>query len=290
MGALPTVPHYPDRLSVQAGFTASVVLPELSKGQHIITVHAEYSIYNFTTNDGVFHSKLTKFENATVIVNISDTIPVNELTAPVISDLSVANKTYPSATLPLNFNVDKAATRTGYCLDYRNLTITDWWNTPATARSFNVTLKGLTDGSHTLVVYAEDTFGNVGASETVNFAIDTKAPVISILSIQNKTYDSATIPLTFAVGESTIKIEYSLDGQNNITINENATLTRLSNGVHNVTAYAWDVAGNVGTSETITFTIAEPELFPATPATVASVASVATAGAGLLVYFKKRKH
>jgi hypothetical protein len=63
--------------------------------------------------------------------------------------------------------------------------------------------------------------------------------------------------------------------------------------VHNVTAYAWDVAGNVGTSETITFTIAEPELFPATPATVASVASVAsvaTAGAGLLVYFKKRKH
>ncbi|MCJ7560689.1 Ig-like domain-containing protein [Candidatus Bathyarchaeota archaeon] len=177
---------------------------------------------------------------------------------------------------------------TGYCLDDSNLTITDWWNTPATARSFNVTLKGLTDGSHTLVVYTEDTFGNTGASETVNFAIDITPPVISILSIQNRTYDSATVPLTFAVNESTIQIECSLDGQNNITIIENSTLTRLSNGVHNVTIYAWDEAGNIGASETIYFSVEVP--FPTMLVASASGVSVAVIGVGLLVYFKKRKH
>jgi hypothetical protein len=288
MGTLPIEPHYPDWLSVQAGFTASVVLPELAKGQHIITVNAEYSIYNYTTNDGVFHSKLTKFENATVVVNISDTIPLNELTAPVISDLSVENKAYPSAALPLNFNVDKAVMWTGYCLDGYNLTITDWWNTPATARRFNVTLKGLTEGSHSLAVYAEDTFGNTGTSKIVNFAIDTTPPVISILSIQNRTYDSATVPLTFAINEPTIQIEYNLDGQNNITIIENSTLTRLSNGMHNITIYAWDEAGNIGFSQTTSFSVYVQELFSMTLA-VALASSVA-ACAGLLMYFKKRKH
>jgi hypothetical protein len=289
MGELLVVPHYPDWLSVQAGFTASVVLPELSKGQHIITVNAEYSIYNYTTRDGAFHSKLTKFENATVIFNINDRIPVNELTAPVISDLSIENKSYPFFTLPLNFNVDKSVIWTGYCLDGKNLTIADWYRIGGSDRSFNATLKGLSEGSHTLVVYAEDTFGNTGTSKIVNFAIDTTPPVISILSIQNRTYDSAEVSLTFAVNESTFRIEYSLDGQNNITIIENSTLTMLSNGVHNVTLYAWDEAGNLGFSQTTSFSVAVQDPFPIALAAV-SGASVIAVGMGLLLYFKKRKH
>ena len=68
------------------------------------------------------------------------------------------------------------------------------------------------------------------------------------------------------------------------------TLAGLAYGVHNVTVYAVDMAGNIGTSETISFTIAEePELFPVVPVAAASVASVALIGVGLLVYFKKRK-
>jgi hypothetical protein len=58
-------------------------------------------------------------------------------------------------------------------------------------------------------------------------------------------------------------------------------------GVHNVTVYAWDTAGNVGASETITFTVTP---FPTAPVVAASVASIAVVTAGLLVYFKKRKH
>ena len=287
MGAMPIVPHYPDYLSVQAGFTASVQLPQLSKGQHIITVYAEHSAFNITTN-GIFHPEITQQDNSTVIFYISDTIPINELTPPAISNFTVENKTYPSAKLSANFNVDKAVVWTGYCIDKENMTITDWWNTAVTLRSFNFTLKGLTEGSHTLAVYAEDTFGNFGASENVYFAVDTTAPNVSILSVENKTYDSANVPLNFAVNESVFPIAYSLDGKENISIPGNSTISGLSNGVHNVTVYAWDAAGNVGATGTINFKVAVP--FPTLSVAAVSVAAVALVAAGLLVYHKKHKH
>jgi len=91
------------------------------------------------------------------------------------------------------------------------------------------------------------------------------------------------------VNETTPRISYSLDGLDNVTVAGNATLSGLPIGVHNVTVYAWDAAGNVGASETITFTVAEPEPFPVAPVAVASAVSVAVVSVALLVYFKKRK-
>jgi hypothetical protein len=57
--------------------------------------------------------------------------------------------------------------------------------------------------------------------------------------------------------------------------------------LHNITVYARDEFENIGASETISFTVAEP--FPAAPVAVASVATVVLVGAGLLLYFRKRK-
>jgi hypothetical protein len=90
-------------------------------------------------------------------------------------------------------------------------------------------------------------------------------------------------------------MSYCLDGAN-VTVAGNTTIAELSYGAHNLTVYAVDVAGNVGASETVYFTIAEfepepePELFPAVPVAAASVASIAVVGVVLLVYFKKRKY
>jgi hypothetical protein len=271
------VPHYPDYLSVQAGFAASVQLPPLSKGQHSIIVYAEHS-----------YGSITQRDISTVIFNIGDTIPINELTPPVISKFTIENKTYSSTNLSANFNVDKAVVWTGYCIDKENLTITDWWNTAASARSFSFTLKELTEGSHTIAVYAEDTFGNIGTSESVNFVVDTTAPNLTILSIENKTYDSANVPLDFAVNEPVSQISYSLDGKENASIAGNSTLTGLSNGVHNVTVYAWDEAGNVAVSKTMAFFVAVS--FPTATVTTISTAVTIAVIIGLLVYFKRRKH
>jgi len=38
----------------------------------------------------------------------------------------------------------------------------------------STTLTGLSDGSHNLTVYANDTAGNTGASETIHFSIKTQ--------------------------------------------------------------------------------------------------------------------
>jgi hypothetical protein len=63
--------------------------------------------------------------------------------------------------LPLNFTTDEPTSWIGYCLDQQaNATITG-----------NVTLTGLAEGSHSIIVYANDTAGNMGTSEKIFFTI-----------------------------------------------------------------------------------------------------------------------
>ncbi len=114
---------------------------------------------------------------------------------------------------------------------------------------------------------------------------DVTPPVISVSSPKSKTYDPGDIPLTFTVNEPTSWIKYSLDGQDNITITGNITLPTLSSGAHNIKLYAQDIAGNVGTSGTIRFNIAE--IFPIGWVFV-GIAIAAGAVVGVLVYFKRQ--
>jgi parallel beta-helix repeat protein len=119
--------------------------------------------------------------------------------------------------------------------------------------------------------------------------IDTVPPRLTIVSPVHGVYNETSVPLTFHASEVCSSMSYSLDGQENLTVTGNTTLSGLSNGLHNVTVYAKDEFENIGASETISFSVAE-EPFPAVPVAVASGVAVAIIGVGLLVYFKKRKH
>jgi hypothetical protein len=159
----------------------------------------------------------------------------------------------------------------------------------------NATLTNLSQGAHTLTVWvrAEQfmlsySWGVWAIFKTVTFNIDFTPPHISILSPENKAYNTSDVPLDLTVNETASQITYSLDGQENVTAAGNMTLTQLSNGAHNVTVYAADEAGNMGASETATFTVAVPEPFSVV-LVVASVITVAVIGVGLLFYFKKRR-
>jgi N-acetylneuraminic acid mutarotase len=136
---------------------------------------------------------------------------------------------------------------------------------------------------------ANEQYTPIGYGTVDNTAppVDGTAPEITVLSPDNKTYDTSSIPLNFTVNEAVSQITYSLDGEENITITGNTTLTGLANGDHNLTIHAKDEAGNVGTSETMYFSVDVP--FP-TGIVVASIASMAVISASLLVYFKKRRH
>jgi hypothetical protein len=132
-------------------------------------------------------------------------------------------------------------------------------------------------------------------SSTVYFTVDTVPPTISIVSPENRTYDTTDISLNFTVSEPFSWAGYSLNGHENVTIAGNTTLTGLSDSSYNLRVYANDTAGNMGYSETVCFSISQeteptpqPEPFPVVPVAAASVI-VAVVVLGFLLYFKKRK-
>jgi hypothetical protein len=113
-------------------------------------------------------------------------------------------------------------------------------------------------------------------------------PEIKIVSPENQTYNGSSVSLVFTVNKPVNWTGYSLDGQENVSLTGNTTINGLSNGLHNITVYAKGEFENTGTSETISFTVAE-EPFPSiTLAAVASV-SVAVAGLGMFIFLRKRK-
>jgi hypothetical protein len=87
-------------------------------------------------------------------------------------------------------------------------------------------------------------------------------PNILVLSLENKTYTTNNLSLNFTISKPAQWVGYSLDGQANITIDGNTTLTELSNGQHTVAIYANDTNGNFAQTQTITFTVEKSEPFP----------------------------
>jgi predicted phage tail protein len=123
---------------------------------------------------------------------------------------------------------------------------------------------------------------------------DNIPPQINILSPLNQTYNESSVSLIFTLDKTVNWIGYSLDNQQNVTITGNDTIANIANGNHKITVYANDTFGDMGTSETITFTVAakaeSPEPFPTNAVAVASGASVAVVGVGLFWYFRKHNN
>jgi len=121
-------------------------------------------------------------------------------------------------------------------------------------------------------------------------------PAISIVSPENKTYKVNSVSLSFTVSEPTSWIKYSLDGQANVTITEDTTLSGLADGVHSVTVYAQDTDGQTGTS-TIYFTIAKGSATPTETTQsdfsliilIAAIIVVIVIGVALLYFLKIKK-
>lgn len=124
-------------------------------------------------------------------------------------------------------------------------------------------------------------------NRTIYFTIDDgNPPVISDLAVQNKTYSQDSMTSTFTLDEQTSWTGYCVDGQANVTITGNLTLTGLAPGSHTSTFYANDTVGNMGRSETVYFAVAQP--FPTMPSLFVAAVTAAVL-AGSLVYFQKRR-
>jgi N-acetylneuraminic acid mutarotase len=191
---------------------------------------------------------------------------------PKVQITSPENKTYSEVTL--GFAINRGTQWMGYSLDdHSNITI------QGETKLFN-----LSQGVHEVTVYANDSLGNMGVSNSVFFTVDTLPPSLEIGLPQNKTYDTVDIQLTFAVNEAVTYLAYSLDGQENVKINGNLTLPALSNGPHRLTLYATDTVGNTG-QKTVFFNI---EPFPVV-VVVAVLAIVIIVLASVYLVFKRKK-
>lgn len=123
--------------------------------------------HNFTT-DGIYEIHFsadwnTVDSSSLVSPLMSDQFSYlrSPVTPPGINILSPQNTTYAITPVPLTFTVNGSVSWMGYSLDEQvNVTI-----------SSNTTLAGLSVGQHSVIVYANDTSGNMGASEAVDFAI-----------------------------------------------------------------------------------------------------------------------
>jgi len=196
-------------------------------------------------------------------------------TPPVISVVSPESRAYNVSSISLVFTATKAMDWSGYSLDsLANVTVDE-----------NAMLAGLSDGNHSVIVYANDTLGNMGVSSTVSFSVDTTRPVIFVLSPENKVYSTNEIPLNFTTSESVSWLAYSLDGEDNVTTSKNITLAGLIDGAHNLTVYANDTVGNMGVSATIHFSI---EPFPVITVVAVATSAVIVVLASYLVFKRKK--
>ncbi len=136
--------------------------------------------------------------------------------------------------------------------------------------------------------------------DTVDFTISTIAgdlssPNITNLPIENQTYNSTNIPMNFTVDRSILRAAYSLDGQANVTIAANSTLTGLAIGAHNVTLYVWDASEKVGASQTVNFNVAnnssaqvrQPDPFPLSTVIAVFISFMVGAALTFLFFFRK---
>jgi hypothetical protein len=197
--------------------------------------------------------------------------------SPIIMVVSPKNKTYSDPDIALKFTLSESTSWTSYSIDGKaNVKI-----------SGETTLPRLPDGVHSIVVYASDLAGNVGASDVIHFTVDTSPPSIALLSPQNQTYNPVQLPLNFALNETSSWIGYSLDGQKTVTITGNTSLTDLASGSHTITVYANYTYGNTATSETIHFSVAEP--FPTAWTAALTTIIIAGSGVAFLLHFKKTK-
>lgn len=178
-------------------------------------------------------------------------LSINELYTPLdygtmppkVVITSPQNRTYQQVTL--TFTLNRNAGWTGYSIDDGvNVTLTS-----------EVKLNDLAQGAHKIRIYANDSLGNMGASDLVYFSIDTLAPDVRVLSPGNQSYGATDVLLQFTVDDLNATLAYSLDGQASVAIIGNQTLLALSNGGHRITVYAIDGLGNAS-EETVYFEVA----------------------------------
>lgn len=133
--------------------------------------------------------------------------------------------------------------------------------------SFSWNTTTVTNGAHTLKAQAWDSAGNTKVSTTVSFTVsnataDTTAPTTSITSPSNGSTVRRTITVRAKASDNVrvTKVEFLVDGVVKATDTKSAysfswNTGTVSKGKHTLQTRAYDAAGNIGYSSTVSVTV-----------------------------------
>lgn len=211
----------------------------------------------------------------------------------VISNSSIASLIYiePNGTIILGANSSATNQGSGFCrISIPHGLITGPYNVTIDNTAPSYVNDSLYDDGYTRWMY----FNYPNSVREISIqGVDETVPAVSLLSPENKTYDTNKIQLIFSVDESQSLIVYSLDDQPNRTIDGNTTMGGISNGTHHVIVYVKDLAGNTGSSNIVYFGVNVAGETPLSllfqwPVLVILVGVVVAVG--LFVYFRKSRN
>ncbi|RLG16648.1 hypothetical protein DRN69_00220 [Candidatus Pacearchaeota archaeon] len=176
---------------------------------------------------------------------------VERVYGPYVQIISPANQTYCSGNINLEYVVtDTYIDKCWYSIDDgNNISLPNCENTTLT----------LGEGNHKVIVYANNTLGDVGY-DVVYFKVDLNPPIITIISPENETYTGrGTIELRTSVSDvSSTTCYYELDG-NTSSYDCNSALITVTEGSHYLKACAQDECGRVSCDE-VYFTYQYPKV------------------------------
>jgi hypothetical protein len=130
-------------------------LKGLSVGKHELKISLSYST-PLEQNIGTEYQ--TKLKSLTVYFSVDDT------TSPAVFLTSPSNTTYTENMVKLQFTINESAS-VGYILDGQEMI--------SVTQNPTLMLSGLSDGTHSIMLYAQDESGNIATTQTVYFTIDT---------------------------------------------------------------------------------------------------------------------
>jgi parallel beta-helix repeat protein len=208
-------------------------------------------------------------------------VNTSESDSPLVTISQPQNLTYGSGNLPLFFQVELNENGTAnYSLDGGENNVSMFGNQGGVFGTiFTGSNSSIADGQYIFSIYSTDIFGNRNDTEFVLFAFngsefgveeEEDAPLVTINSPANITYDPGSLPLLFNVSLDKIgEVRYSLDaGVNNVSMTTSDDINfvgqngSLAEGSYTFTVYANDSFGKINETEFVVFSFSEVDITP----------------------------
>lgn len=227
-------------LVTTAPYTLNWLTTAVADGLHSLTAIARDATGNHTTS-------------VAVSVTVDNTAPTVAVTSPAASAHARG-----TVGLTVAASDNNAVASIQYKLDGTNL------GSPVTATPFSASWDSTTaaDGSHTLTAVATDTAGNATTSAGVTVVVDNTAPTVSVISpAAGGVSGTVTVSASASDNAAVASVQFQLDGVNlgsaitTAPYNYSWVTTTATAGAHNLTAIAYDTAGNSNTSAAVAVTV-----------------------------------